>query len=413
MNSTALFELALGLQAPWTIASVDFQTTSGGQKELRIRLGFTRGHRFFDQHGVACEVHDTVPRRWQHLNFFEHACVIECNVPRITGSDGKVSTVAVPWARAGSGFTLLFEAFAMLLIESEMPISKVANLLCVYAKRIWVVFNFWIKKALAKDRCEGLQKLGIDETSAKRGHDYVSIGVDLETRRVVAVVEGKGKESVAKIAQEIERRGGQLDNISDISIDLSPSFIAGTKEQFPYAKITFDRFHIVKLLNEAMNKLRQQEYVEHQALKGHRYTFLRRPENLSKSKRSALDEMVKSYPTLGEGYRLKTLFDDLWQQENEEDARSFLIDWCEQVELAKIEPFLVFAKTIKSHMSGIVQYARSRISNGILEGINCKIQLAKRRARGYRNKENFINMIHFICGKLSFDYPKYPMCQKN
>lgn len=413
MNSTALFELALGMQAPWRIESVDFKELATGQRELRIRLGFTPGHRFLDSEGAACEVHDTVQRQWQHLNFFEHACVLECKVPRITGSDGKVTTVVVPWARPGSGFTLLFEAFAMLLIESEMTVSKVADLLCVYAKRIWRVFNFWIKVAVSKDRCEDIKKVGIDETSAKRGHDYVSVAVDLEKRRVVAVVEGKGKESVEKLAQEIERRGGHVNAISDISIDLSPAFIAGTKEQFPNAKITFDRFHIVKLLNEAMNKLRQQEYAEHQALKGHKYIFLRRPENLSESKRSALDEMTKSYPTLGEGYRLKTLFDDLWQQENEEGARTFLIDWCQQAELAKIGPFINFAKTVRSHMSGIVQYANSRISNGILEGINCKIQLAKRRARGYRNKKNFINMIHFICGKLSFDYPKYSTHQKS
>lgn len=413
MNSTALFELALGLQAPWMIENVDFSVVSSGNRELRIRLEFKRGSRFTDQHGVACPVHDTVLREWQHLSFFEHRCIIECQVPRIEGSDGKVTTVAVPWARPGSGFTLLFEAFAMLLIESEMPVSKAADLLGVYANRLWNVFNYWIKKAVIQDRCEDIVKLGIDETSTKRGQNYVTVGVDLDARRVVAVVEGKGKESVAGIGQELTRRGAQVDAISDISIDLSPAFIAGSAVQFMNAKITFDRFHVVKLLNEAMDKLRRQEYAEHQALKGHKYTFLRNPNKLSKSKRAALEDMVQSYPTLGQAYRLKTLFDDLWQQLNAEAARAFAIDWCEQAEQSKIGSFVAFANTVRRHLSGIANFADSRISNGILEGINCKIQLAKRRARGYRKTNNFINMIHFLCGKLKFDYPHFFSASRN
>lgn len=406
-NSTALFEMALGLQAPWMVEEVGFNEAASGKRELRIRIGFARGSRFADQQGAACAVHDTVLREWQHLSFFEHRCVLECQVPRIHTSEGTVSTVTVPWARPGSGFTLLFEAFAMLLIESEMPVSKAAGMLGVYANRLWTVFDYWIKKAVTKDRCEDIVKLGVDETSTRRGQNYVSVGVDLDARRVVAVVEGKGKESVAEIAQELTRRGAKVDAISDISIDLSPAFIAGSAEQFVNAKITFDRFHVVKLLNEAMDKLRRQEYAEHQALKGHKYTFLRNPKKLSEDKRSALDNMVQSYPTLGQGYRLKTLFDDLWQQPDAVAARAFAINWCEQAEQAKIGPFVAFANTVRRHLSGIANFADSRISNGILEGINCKIQLAKRRARGYRKTENFINMIHFLCGKLKFDYPVY------
>ena len=407
MNSTALFEMALNLQSPWKIEGVRFESQAGKARELRITLGFTRGSRFMDSAGVACGVHDTVVREWQHLNFFEHSCVLECKVPRIMTSEGKVITVAVPWAREGSGFTLLFEAFAMMLIESEMPIKKVAKLLHVYDKRIWRVFSYWVRKAVAKDSCGALTQLGIDETSTKRGHHYVSVGVDLEERRVVAVVKGKGKESVKQISDAIRARNAEPGAITDVSIDLSPAFIAGSHEQFVNAQITFDRFHVVKLLNEAMDKLRRQERVEHEALKGHKYTFLRKPENLGEKKKAALETLIKSYPTLGEGYRLKTLFDDLWRQPDEPAARAFIHSWCEQVEQAKITTFMQFANTVRAHLSGIVRFASSRLSNGILEGINSKIQLAKRRARGYRNIDNFMHMIHFLCGKLKFDYPLY------
>ena len=156
-----------------------------------------------------------------------------------------------------------------------------------------------------------------------------------------------------------------------------------------------------------MDKVRKAERKEHEALKGHKYTFLKNPGNLSETKRQELAEMIRLYPTLGEAYRLKTLFDDLWSMPDKPAADTFLKQWCAEVEEAKIPAFMKFANTVRAHWSGIVHYVESRLSNGILEGINHKVQLAKRRARGYRNIGNFINMIYFLCGKLKYDYPRY------
>ena len=108
MNSATLFSMALGLQTPWEVKDISFNTDESKQKELHLRIGFSVGSRFPDATGAACPVHDTVSREWQHLNFFEHNCFLHCAVPRIITSDGKVETVSVPWARPGSGFTLLF-----------------------------------------------------------------------------------------------------------------------------------------------------------------------------------------------------------------------------------------------------------------------------------------------------------------
>jgi transposase len=127
MNSTTLFSMALGLQAPWQVDDISFAADESKQKELHLHIGFLSGARFADASGAACPVHDTVEREWQHLNFFEHHCFLHCAVPRIKTTEGKVETVAVPWARPGSGFTLMFEAFAMALIEREMPVNRVAE----------------------------------------------------------------------------------------------------------------------------------------------------------------------------------------------------------------------------------------------------------------------------------------------
>lgn len=156
-----------------------------------------------------------------------------------------------------------------------------------------------------------------------------------------------------------------------------------------------------------MNKVRIDERKEHAALKNHKYTFLKNKEALSDKKRQALEEMITLYPTLGVAYRLKELFNDLWTMPDKSAANAFLNDWCAQVEKAKISAFQKFANTLRAHWSGIIHFVESNITNAILESINSKIQLAKRRARGFRNVKNYINMIYFLCGRLTFSYPRY------
>jgi len=407
MNSETLFSMALGLQSPWQVQEITFAANESGREELHLTIGFPPGSRFPDESGTLCPIHDTVDRQWQHLSFFEHACYLHCAVPRIITPDGKVVTVVVPWARPGSGFTLLFEALALALIEREMPVNRVAELLRVNPQRIWTVFKHWVGQARQADDPSGITKLGIDETATRKGHHYVTLGVDMDEGRVIHVTEGKGKETLSAIRQHLENKGVDKQQIKQASLDLSPAFISGVKESFPSAEITFDRFHVVKLLNEAMDKVRKAERKEHEALKGHKYTFLKNPDKLSETKQQELAEMVRLYPTLGEAYRLKLLFNDLWTMPDKPSAHAFLNQWCAEVEEAKIPAFMKFARTVKSHWNGIVHFVESRLSNGILEGINHKVQLAKRRARGFRNIDNFINMIYFLCGKLKFSYPRY------
>jgi transposase len=408
MTSEVLFAMALGLSEPWKITEAGFSLSkASGNKELHIHISFTPGSRFPDKDGTLCKVHDAVPRKWQHLNFFEYPCWLYCDVPRIKTEAGKVVTVTVPWARSGSGFTLLFEAFSLMLIEKEMPVNNVAEIMRVYAQRIWGIFNHWVGKAVESDKPTKITKLGVDETSTRKGHNYVTIAVDLEESRVVYATEGKGKETMESIKQHLDKKGVPEDQVQEISMDLSPSFIAGAIDFFPAAQITFDRFHVTKLLHGAMDKVRKAERKEHDELKGQKYVFLKNPKNLTDKQQESLSNLIELYPILGKAYRLKELFKDLWEMPTRNAANSFLQQWCSEVEEAKIPAFMKFVKTLKAHWSGIIHFVESKLTNGILEGINSKIQLAKRRARGFRNLGNFIHMIYFLCGKLKFDYPLY------
>jgi len=308
---------------------------------------------------------------------------------------------------AGSGFTLLFESYVMALIESEMSVNKIGQLVKENAHRLWTIFNYWIDCAYSADKPTRLKKLGIDETSSRQGHQYVTLAVDLDKRRVFHVTEGKDKAAVKGVKSYLESKGVDAKQVKHASMDRSPSFISGVNEYFPKAEIHFDRFHVVKLLNEAMDEVRQLERKEHDELKGHKYTFLKNKKQLSDKRQQELNHLITLFPTLGKAYRLKELFNDLWEMETEEEATCFLVEWCKEVDAAGIQPFKKFANTVKSHWTGIVNFCETEINNGILEGINSKVQLAKRRARGYRCTKNFINMIYFLCGKLKFDDPLY------
>jgi transposase len=411
MESKEIFSMALNICSPWhmkEVAMIRKEETRPGQ--IDIYIDFKPGTKFKDSTGTDCPVHDTIEKTWQHLNFFEHTCYIHARVPRIRTSNNKVEMVKVPWARTGSGFTLLFEAFAMLLIESEMPVKRAAKVLNIYDTRLWRIFNYWVARAVLADVQSDVVNIGIDETSTKKGHNYVTIAVDMKERRVIFVEPGKDAQVLSELKTHLESKGCPSEQIENISMDMSPSFISGVINNFPTSKITFDKFHIMQKINEAMDKVRIYQRKLHSELKGHKYLFLRNSDKLSLNEIMARSNFLDLYEDLGKAYKLKEMFNDFWEFASIDEASGYLSFWCDLAEESCLQPFISVSKTIKGHWSGVVNYFKSKLNNGILEGINSKIQLAKKRARGYRNLDNFINMIYFIAGKLKFDYPQYLNC---
>lgn len=407
MNSKEIFRIALGLSNPWYVERVEF-IDSTDSKELHLYLNFERGYQFPTSTGSS-SAYDTVDRTWQHLNFFQHRCYLHARVPRVKTGEGSIHQVSVPWARENSGFTLLFEAYAMLLIESEMPVSKVSECTKVTAPRIWRVFNYWIQRALSNDTLDEVTQIGMDETSRKKGHNYITLFADLEQRRTIHICEGRDADTIEDFTKSLEAKGGDKQKIEIVSMDMSPAFISGAMEHLPDAQLVFDKFHLVQSLNKALDEVRIAERKGNDLLKGHKYTILKKYGNLSLEKKNALDYVLMMYPKLGEAYRLRELFVDVFNIPDPEEAKGYLWFWCDMAMEAKIEPYKKFVAMIKSHWSGITAYFDKRVTNGVLEGINSKIQLAKRRARGYRKVDNFINMIYFLTAKLKFDYPLYSL----
>ena len=242
MTPEALFTAALQLEAGWKVSECRFE---GEPRRLLLKLDFEAGKRFgCPQCGKLCPPHDTSIKRWRHLNFFQYECLLEARVPRSNCPEHGVLSVTVPWAREGSGFTLLFEALVMLLCR-EMPMAAVADALGEHDTRLWRVAAHYVEGAYAKNSWAQVRMVSVDETSARRGHRYVTNILDAQTHQLLLMVEGRSAEALEAFAQALVAHGGKAEQIELISMDMSPAYQSGASQFFPQAQIVFDPFHIM------------------------------------------------------------------------------------------------------------------------------------------------------------------------
>jgi transposase len=397
-----MFTKALHIEEPWRIANVEFNAEG---KRLDIRIDFPKGSEFAcPKCGRQAKAYDTTEKTWRHMNFFEHECYLVARVPRIECPDDGVLKVTVPWARKGADFTLLFESLSMLLCR-EMPVNTVSRILGVDDNKLWRMLHYYVDKARKASSYKGLRSLGIDETSIRKGHDYVTLGVDIDGRRTVFVGEGKDAEVVRQLRLELSEYGCDPDGIKRLSIDMSPAFISGCKENFPRASMVFDRFHVMKILNEAVDMVRRDEVYEQSILRKTRHLWLKNRRNLT-SRQARLLQSMESMPRLNlktmRAFHMRENFQGLYNEQTQDAFEQGLDRWYFWATHSRIPRMIDAAKTIQRHWDGIVNWYEGRISNGLLEGLNSLIQAAKAKARGYRTFRTFKTVVFLLTGKLDF-----------
>ena len=405
MNPESLFGIALGIAPPWEVEDVEFSKEA---KRLDIKISFQRGAQFpCPVCGAPAPAYDTTEKSWRHLNFFQYETYLTARVPRVKcpNADCGIKQVSVPWARAGSGFTLLFEALVMFLVR-EMPVKAAAALLHEHDTRIWRVLDHYVQSARAQADYSDVKRIGIDETSARRGQDYISLFFDLDQRRLLFGTGGKDHETVKAFTEDLKPHGGAPENVTAACIDMSKAFIKGIKEALPNAEITFDPFHLIQLMNDALGKVRAEEArLFPELLHGSRYAFLKNPENLTEKQDETLTKLSHYHLKTGRAYLIKLALQDVYFAPSRQDAEVLLKRWYNWAIRCQIEQVKKVAKTVKDHWNGILAWFESKLSNGFLEAVNGLIQAAKRRARGYRSTKNLINMAYLIAGKLDFRLP--------
>lgn len=396
MKNLDIFQAALGLGEEWLVVKTEFTAEA---KRLDIYLDFAAGTQFpCTVCGKKSGVYDTTDRTWQHLNFFQYATYIHARLPRVDCQTDGIKQIQVPWARERSGFTLLFEAMIMAFAD-DMPVLSIADMVGVHDTRIWRIIGHYVNKDVDNLDLSKVRHVGVDETSSKRGHNYVTLFVDMDTSRVIFVTKGKDSETLKGFKDHIISHKGTAEQITEFSSDLSPAFISGVTKYFPEAHMTFDKFHVMKMLNAAVDATRRSEQIQEKDLKSSRYVWLKNPSNLSVKEKKKLDSFSGKKLKTGRAYRMKLLFQELFTYD-EERALAGLKKWYVWAMHSRIDPIKAFARSLKKHWDGIVRWFKTKLTNGILEGLNSIVQAAKARARGYRSIDYFKVMIYMVAGKM-------------
>lgn len=284
MKQEELFASAIGVESPWYIKSINLDQEKG---ELNIEIDFPKGSEFEYTNEATGDIkrykaYDTSIKVWRHMNFFQYRCYLHARVPRVQLENGKVKQVKTTWEGGVSGFTLLFEAF-ILQLAKVMPVHQICNMIGSYDSKIWNILHYYTETCRKDSDLSDVKNIGIDETAARRGHNYVSLFVDLDKKKTIFVTEGKGNETVREFAKDLKEHNGKAENIKNVSCDMSAAFVKGVTENLPNAEIVFDKFHVIKIINEAVDKVRRQEVKKNPILKDSRYVFLKNQAVLSKN----------------------------------------------------------------------------------------------------------------------------------
>ncbi|MCP4111972.1 MAG: ISL3 family transposase [Desulfobacteraceae bacterium] len=399
-----LFARALNLEHPFYVKEINFDQEA---KRLDILIDFKRGSVFLYNKGntnESCKAFYTKEKQWRHLNFFEHECYLNVRVPRVKLPNGKVKLLSMPWEGQNSGFTLLFEALILQLCKA-MPVNQVGKLINESDDKIWRMLDKYINTAREFEDFSDLVSIGVDETSKKKYHDYITLFVDLEKRKTIYITEGKSNKTVKEFVKDLKQHNGNTENIKDVSCDMSPAFIKGVRENLPNAEITFDKFHILKIINDAVDKVRREEAKEFDLLKNTRYIFLKNYNNLTKVQSQKLTELSMSKLNLKSlrALHIRENFQEIYNAVNKEDFEKLLKKWYFWATHSRLEPIKQAAYTIKRHWCGVLKWFESKINNGILEGLNSIIQACKAKARGYKTTKNFKIIAYLVTGDLKFE----------
>jgi len=401
MDELSLFTIALGFEDPWKVVDIKFSKDRG---RLDLKIDFQKGATFpcpsCEEGG--CAVHDTKERTWRHLNFFQYETYLHARVPRVRCGKCGIRQVEVPWARSGSGFTLLFELLVLQLCR-EMSVAGVGALVGEHTNRLWRILEHYVERARRRIDLSSFHILGIDEFSVRKGHEYMTSFSDIDASRVIFTSESRRKEVIEKFGDDMKKRGCDLEGIDLICCDMWDPYLNGIGKHIPGASVVFDRFHIMKQMNKAIDKVRGAEQKENKDLKKTRFIWLKNPKNLTEKQAEQLTELKKLDLKTARAYQIKLALSRFWEIREPNEAEHYLTKWYFWATHSRLNPVIEVARGIKRYWQGVLNYTLSRITNGVVEGLNSKIKTAMKRAYGFKQTQYLKTIVYLVVGKLCFD----------
>lgn len=399
------YRALLGLNDDWTVEDVDLTVA---QKRVTIVLMFVGDLVRCPECDTECPLHDHADeRQWRHLDTMQFETILTARVPRSSCRVCGVKTIVVPWAGKHSRFTLMFEAFAIDLLIAAGSVQAGRALLGLSWHAAHAIMERAVERGLAERDLDGLRYVGIDEKSFQKGQSYISVMTDQEGARVIDVTKGRTEESATTLWNTLTKE--QRESIEAVSIDMWQAYENSVEANAPQAEIVFDKFHIAKHLNEAVDKVRRAEHNElkskgDNSLTGLRQLLMYHPENLDEERSEQLSDFLgerkRRQLRTARAWCLKDYFRWFWEYPDATSAKEFFDEWYAWAIRSRLKPVKQVARMLKSRLQHILSWFRHPISNATAEGFNSRIQSIKSNARGFRNFENYRTRILFFCGRL-------------
>jgi transposase len=386
MRDTDLYAQILGAKAPWFVDKVDLKVA---ENSVDIWLDHGPGERWAcPECGKLLPCRDHVGERvWRHLDTCQFKTLLHARVPRVECPEHGVHQVLVPWAEPRSRFTLLMERWIIDVLTECSTVDGSRRLLKLTWDEVWGVMERAVRRGLSRKEARPIHYLGVDEKAFRKGHSYMTIVCDLMRSTVEHVSEERKKSSLEEYYRRLSP--GQLESIRAIAMD---------------------RFHVMKYVNEAVDKVRKQEHKALMAqgdetLKGTKYLWLFRPENVPAKHQPTFDVLKASTLKVAKAWAMKENLQSLWGYMSPGWGRRFFKRWIKWIDRSGLEPMQRVGQLLSRHLENILTFCRHRITNGVAEGLNSKIMSIKRKACGYSNKGHFKTAIYFFCGGLDL-YPR-------
>jgi transposase len=404
MQDRELYRRILGIESPWQVERVELKLESG---EIHVYLEHDREASWWcAECSAASPLYDHQPeRRWRHLDTCQYQTILHASPPRTACKEHGVKAVALPWAEAGSRFTALFEALAIAWLKAASQ-KAVAQQLHLSWDEIHGIMERAVQRGLERRQPEPIPHVGVDEKAFRKGHSYLTVVNDLERSRVWYVAQGREQSSLDGFWGSLSQE--QKTGIEAVAMDMWDPYVASVREHLTTAdpKIVFDKFHVAKHLSEAVDRVRRKEQKALKAegderLTGTKYVWLRNPVTMDRDQKRDFAQLRQTELKTARAWALKETAMALYNYTYEKPARKHFRWWYNWAVRSRLEPMKQIAGMLQRRFENIITYLRHQITNATSESLNAKIQWVKYTARGFRNKQNFINAIYFHCGGLN------------
>ncbi len=403
MRITTLFRRLLGVISLF-VCSVSFEEES---LVLRVRPGWIKPR--CGGCGRRAPGYDRLlERRWRHLGLGRMRVWLAYAPRRVDCQDCGILTERVPWAYHKSRFTKDFEELVAYLAQSTDK-TKVTELMGIAWRTVGAIVERVVARNLDPKRLEGLRNIGVDEFSYRKRHRYITTVVDHDRRRVVWASPGKSSDVLKAFFDELGKKGRA--KIECVTMDMAKTYIKAVEENVPHAQIVFDRFHVQRLVSDALEEVRRAQLREIRGtdegreLFKSRFALLKNPWNLKRHEKQKLNELQRTNAPIYRAYLLKETLAQALDYLQPWRAERALREWLAWASRSKLEPFVKAARTIRAHLDGVLAYFQARLTNGIVEGFDNKLRMIARRAFGFHSPQPLISMLYLCSGGITLDPP--------